>query len=122
MAKKKPKYTDFFASSSVNDNFGTIFNSMCKDAGFQKLPPAAKWFYVLCRVEAQSPEGKACLYKHGEKSGHTYMQNCFVFPAKHQKQYGIQRQNGSAYFKALIDAGFICFRIPVPSALSVSAT
>lgn len=108
MAKKKRvKYSDYFASSEANDNFGTIFNSMCKCKKFQELPPAARWFYALCRVESQTSESKACLYRHASLEAREYAPNCFVFPAKHQEQYGIKRQNGSEYFKLLIDAGFI---------------
>ena len=105
--KKKAQYSDYFASSEPNDRFGTIFESMCVNERFKKLSPVLKWFYVLCRVESRTVEGAACLYKHAQKEGTKYTCNCFVFPAKHQEKYGIDRRHGTKYFKALIDAGFI---------------
>ena len=110
MAKKKQTYSDSFASTGIKDRFGTVFEGMAKNDRFKKLNPAVRMFYVLCRIESQTDKGKQCLYKHAKETGETYGANCFVFPASHQKEYGIKRQNGTAYFKALIEAGFIKVR------------
>lgn len=108
--KRKSKYQpDFNACYGRNnhENFGTVYESMVKSEMFQRLSAPAKLLYILCRVQHRSGEGKACLYKHSEEEGVIYPENCFVFPAKQQKEYGLTRTNSSRYFKELIEAGFL---------------
>ncbi len=106
---KKNKYSDYFASTEVNDNFGTIFDSMCKCKKYQELSIGAKHFYTLCRVEWKSELGRQSLYKFRREHGieDKGKDNEFVFPAKHMKMYGVDRSNGSRYLKQLKEAGFI---------------
>lgn len=108
MGRKKEKYRDYFASSKSSDYFGTIFESMCKSGAYLSLSIGAKQFYTLCRVQARSSSGRACLYAHGKEYDKQYdSERYFVFPAKHQEEYGIKRQNGNKYLKELESAGFI---------------
>lgn len=105
--QKKPQYKDCFASAGEKDYFGTIYDGMCKSTAYQSLGIGARHFYTLCRVQARSTHGKACLYKHGDEYGIQYNEHDFVFPAKHLEMYGIDRSNASRYFKELEAAGFI---------------
>ena len=47
------------------------------------------------------------LHNHSEEFGVKYPDSCFVFPAKQQLEYGLQRTNSQRYFKELIEKGFI---------------
>ena len=87
MARKtKSKYKDRNASATNSDNFGTIFDSMCKSNVYKALSLGARHFYTLCRVQARSQLGRACLYKHGKETGREYdPEKHFVFPARHQE-------------------------------------
>ncbi len=107
-SRKKQRFNDYSASLDKNDNYGTMFVSMCQSKAFQSLTCGAKNFYVLCRVQAQSEQGRRCLYRHADSEGKKYISGIdFVFPAKHQKAFGIANSNGSRYFKELIKKGFI---------------
>ena len=104
---KKRKYKDLRASVSGNDYFGTVYDGMCRSKAYRNLTIGARHFYTLCRVQARSTHGRACLYKHAEEYGLTYGEHCFVFPASHLAMYGIDRSNACRYFKELEAAGFI---------------
>ena len=105
---RKEKYRDIFASSKKTDYFGTIFDSMCRSKDYKDLSLGAKHFYTLCRVQARSKAGRACLYAHSKEFNNTYdAERYFVFPAKHQEAYGVLRQNGNRYLQELERAGFI---------------
>lgn len=106
MAKKKP-FRDSYASCSVKDSYGTMFESMARSPNYQALSLPQKQLYTLCRVQYQSSIGKQCLYRHSEQEGKSYPPNAFVFPATHLKAFGIHRQNAAKYMKGLIEAGFI---------------
>lgn len=105
--RKKPKYRDYNASVGENDFFGTVYVGMIRSAAFQKMSLGARYFYILCRVQAKSTDGRACLHNHGKEFGLIYTENDFVFPASHLKKSGIDRSNASRYFKELEAAGFI---------------
>ena len=47
------------------------------------------------------------MHNHGEEEGIKYPESCFVFPAKQQLEYGLQRTNSQRYFNELIEKGFI---------------
>lgn len=104
---KKAKYRDRMASLVDADTFGTLYDSMLKAESFQNLPIGAKFFYVCCRVQAQSKAGKQCLYKHAEENERKYNENYFVFPAEHLRLYGIDRSNARRMFDQLEKAGFV---------------
>lgn len=104
---KNKKYKDTYASISGNDYFGTIYDGMCKSEKYQRLSLAARQLYTICRVQARSSIGRACLYKHSKEFGITYNENDFVFPASHLKMYGYDRSNAGKYIKELEAAGFI---------------
>lgn len=108
--KSKGKYNDVYASNKSDDNYGTVFNSMCQSKAYQNLPIGARQFYVLCRVQSMSAHGKACLYKHSEEYGRLYHERDFVFPSSHLKRYGVDRSNACKYFRLLVEAGFIEIR------------
>ncbi len=105
--KKRTKCVDLYASNGTRDHFGMVFGSMAESPKYQSLTLGARQFYTLCRIQARSPEGRACLYKHGEKYGRIYGDRCFVFPASHQKKYGVDKGNSSRYLSELTKAGFI---------------
>ena len=104
---KKPKYKDSRASINGKDYFGTVYDGMCRSKKYRNMTIGAKHFYTLCRVQAKSTHGKACLYKHSNEYGITYNENCFVFPSSHLAMYGVDRSNACRYFKELEGAGFI---------------
>lgn len=105
--RKKTKYRDVAASKTASDTFGTVFESMCKDKDYQSLSIGARQFYTLCRVQSQSKEGKACLYRHALEFNREYSKDCFVFPSSHLELYGMNRANAARYFKELEAHGFI---------------
>lgn len=107
MSKNRPKYNDKYASLIKGENYGTIFESMCLSAAYQSLGNGAKQFYTMCRVEARSKQGGACLYKHSNEYGITYNENDFVFPSSHLRKYGYDRSNASHLFDELEAAGFV---------------
>lgn len=108
MAKKsfKPDYNACIGNNK-HENFGSIYESMAKSEQFIKLSYPAKMLYVYCRIQQKSSTGKACLHNHGEQEGIKYPESCFVFPAKQQQEYGLQRTNSQRYFNELIEKGFI---------------
>lgn len=107
MSRKNPKRNDYYAAASADDRFGMVYEGMVTCSRYKGLSLGAKQFYTLCRVQANSKIGKACLYKHAETEGKQYAEGCFVFPSTHQNRFGVNRQNGSRYFRELINAGFI---------------
>ena len=108
MAKKsfKPDYNACIGNNK-HENFGSIYESMVKSEQFKALSNPARMLYVLCRIQHKSSAGKACLHNHSEEFGVKYPDSCFVFPAKQQLEYGLQRTNSQRYFKELIEKGFI---------------
>ena len=108
MGKKTKFNRDLNASINNRDFFGTIYVGMCKSPAYKRLSIGAKQFYTICRVQAQSPEGTACLYNHGQEYGKNYNKEIyFVFPARHLKQYGYDRANANRYLNILEKEGFI---------------
>lgn len=108
MANKrfKPDYNACIGKDE-HENFGSIYESMVKSDQFRALSNPAKLLYVYCRIQHQSGSGRACLHNHEKEEGVKYPQTCFVFPAKMQLEYGLQRTNSQRYFNELIKAGFI---------------
>ena len=107
MAKKTTPKADPTASTDPYGTFAMVYETMLLHPSFQKLSPGAKNYYLLCRAQATSKKGRACLYKHGDAEGKTYSENCFVFPSAHQKRFGVHRGNGRRYMNNLIEAGFV---------------
>ena len=109
-SKSKKNYSpDVFACLSNGDtSFGMVYHSMLQHESFIRLSNPAKLTYIYCRVQYASKIGMSCLHNHAEEDGATYPAGCFVFPAKHQREYGINdRSNFRKYMQELIDAGFI---------------
>lgn len=107
-SKQKKKFHDVYASIKPNDNFGTLFDSMCQSEAYKSLTLGEKQMYTMCRVQAKSPHGRKCLYKHGEEYGRKYdADKYFVFPAEHMAKYNIDRSNGGKWLKQLEEKGFI---------------
>ncbi len=111
MGRKKGAKTNRDVNASLNDKdiyYGRLYEGMMKHGSFKKLSIGTRMFYVLCRVQAQSEEGRRCLYAHGKDECRKYNPDVeFVFPAKHLEEYGIRRQNATNYFRELEKAGFI---------------
>ena len=109
MARRKKKDTrDVYASLDSGDRFfARIYPGMIASKAYQNLSLGAKQFYILCRCQACSKEGRQVLFNHGKEYGITYNENDFVFPASHLERFGIKRQNSTKYFKELEKAGFI---------------
>lgn len=113
MAKKnKQPFADYNASiNPKSDRFGTVWDSMLKSKAWQSLTCGDKYFYIMCRVQSQSEDGKRCLYMHGAKFGITYNHNKdFVFPREHLLNYGFDNRNSTKSFKRLAAAGFIEYK------------
>ena len=108
-SRRVKRNIDLSACIPGNDTtFGMIYYSMTQHKSFQSLSNPAKLIYMFCRVQHASKAGRACLYKHSKESGFEYPSECFVFPSKHQKVYGIKdRSNFRKYMCELIDKGFI---------------
>lgn len=108
MPKRKTYYDSNAAKDPEGDTYGALFASMMKDSKFQHLSWPARELYTLCRVQAQTKKGIACLAKYNLDKGKEYdIPRCFVFPATHQKEYGLNPRNTTRYFNELIKAGFI---------------
>lgn len=107
MGRTKKKYHDIYASMSVHDSFGIMYESMMDSKAWQKLTGSAAKLYVASRTHAKSKEGQQTLYNHGKKYGTTYESNDFVFPATQLEKKGFDRSNASKLFKELIEKGFI---------------
>ena len=107
--KSKSRSPDYNASMcGTHETFAMIYDSMLKHPAFIKLSPTAKIIYMLCRNQATCREGRQCLHEHSKRTGVTYPDSCFVFPAKQQEQYGYTgRANVSKYLNELTKAGFI---------------
>lgn len=112
MARKKTlQYKELYASKKHGryDNYGRLYVSMFESEKFQNMSINARLLYVICRVQAASQDGKACLFRHGEEHERHYdITRHFVFPAKHKERFGIKdRRNANRWIKELIDNGFI---------------
>ena len=108
MGRKKQHKADGNASIKKNDNFGSIYDTMCRHPAYHALSSGAKNMYTLCRVQARSEHGRRTLYKHNEQYGLNYScEECFVFPAKHMRLYGIDGGNGYKWLQQLEEHGFI---------------
>ena len=106
MAAKKNR--DIMASLNDSDrSFTRIYPGLIRSRAYHSLSLGAKQFYLLCRVQACSKEGRAVLYRHGKEFGVEYDTNCFVFPASHLETFGIRRQNSTKYFHELEEKGFV---------------
>ena len=109
MAKKsfKPDYNACIGNNK-HENFGSIYESMVKSEQFKALSSPARMLYVLCRIQHKKQRRKsfACIITV-KNFGVKYPDSCFVFPAKQQLEYGLQRTNSQRYFKELIEKGFI---------------
>lgn len=104
---KQPPKSDCFAALYANDHYGTIFRSMVTSPAYNALSVGAKQFYTLCRVQAQSEEGRRCLYQQTQQTGITVEAGWFVFPAKHLTECWVDRSSASRWFKELEKRGFI---------------
>lgn len=110
MANKKTSFKpDYFASKcGTHETFATVYDSMLTSEQFKRLSPTAKYLYVACRNQLTSKRGRETLFNHGKEFEIVYPDNCFVFPAKHLKEYGFtDRSNGTKYLNELEQAGFI---------------
>ena len=110
MAKKqKTNISPSYASKKgTHDTFGRIYESMATSTQYQNLSLGARQMYTLCLVQSNSSKGKRTLYNHGKEIGREYSDSHFVFPAMHQKEYGIKdRSNATKYLNELEKAGFI---------------
>lgn len=107
--KKVQAKPDFNASAGEKDRyFARIYPGMLQSKAFQSLTPGARVFYICCRTQASSSEGRSCLFKHGKEFGVMYNpETTFVFPTSHLERYGYKRPNAIKYFRELTDAGFI---------------
>ncbi len=110
MGRKKQKFkpdTTACIGKGQHENFGTVYESLVKSKQFQSLSMPAKLIYVYCRINANTSNGRACLYNHGKEEETSYTPNHFVFPAGQQAEYGLKRTNTHRYLKELVNAGFI---------------
>lgn len=109
MANRKTNYKpDYYSSMCGNhETFGTIYKSMLVSEKFKELSLSARFIYCLCRCQLTSNNGRQTLYNHGKENNIDYPANCFVFPAKHIKEYGLDRSNVSKHLTELEKAGFI---------------
>lgn len=105
--RKKPKYCDTNASLIKNENYGTLFPSMLKSEQYKNLTIGERNFYNLCRAHWKTRECQQCLYNHAKEFGTSYLEDCFVFPSKHLREYGIDRANATRYFDRLVERGFL---------------
>jgi len=107
MSKEKYK-PDYNASKNNEKCFGSIYSSLAQDKAFRELSIGTRYFYFICRVQANSQKGRRCLYNHAKEWNKTYSHlTHFVFPDKHLREFGYNRSNACKYFKELEAAGFI---------------
>lgn len=104
---KQTPLTDLYAAAYPNDHFGTVYESMLTSPAYLGLSIGAKHFYTLCRVQAQSEEGRRCLYQCVKEYDLTVDRGYFVFPSKHLQKFDIARSKASKWFKELEANGFI---------------
>lgn len=109
MARRKKVNRDIYASRDCDDRaFTRIYPGLITSEAYKRLSLGARQFYVLCRVQACSKEGRQVLFNHGSEFGIQYdLERDFVFPASHLERFGVRRQNSWKYFKELERAGFI---------------
>ena len=110
MASKKQTFKPDYCASKCgsHETFATVYDSMLKSEAFNNLSMSAKYLYILCRNQMTSRIGRETLYNHGKENDIEYPDNCFVFPAKHQREYGFKdRSNVTKGLKELEKAGFI---------------
>ena len=96
-----------YASTGTSDNFGRLYVSMVQSGAFQALSMKARYFYMLCTIQAASTQGKRALYQYADAEGETFGEACFVFPREHQKKFGYMGKDANRYFDELEQAGFI---------------
>lgn len=108
-SKKKVYKPDLYAcKGGEHETFAMIYDSMLKEEKFKRLSTTAKFLYIICRNQMTCNAGKQTLYNHAKEFGVTYQDNCFVLPAKHQREYGLNdRSNVRRGMKELEEAGFI---------------
>ena len=112
MGKQKAPMYDQYASLGKNSHYGRIYEDTIKSQPYKNLTLAEKNLYTICRVQLQSLNAKACLYKHCLEEGITYNEECdFVLPAKHMDEYGLERSNTSKLLNRLIKKGFVIQQI-----------
>lgn len=104
---KRPPKSDYYAALDANDHYGTVFRSMVTSSQYNALSVGARHFYTLCRVQAQSEEGRRCLYQQAQHTGITSEAGWFVFPAKHLAACRVDRSSASRWFKELEKRGFV---------------
>lgn len=118
MAKKKSeKNYDNTASTTNEDTYTMLFDSMIKSRAFQELTPNGKVMLLYCRNQKTCKNGRACLYELAKERAKIHKDDTlinkymtepfFVFPSKQLEIYGIDRRNASRYFKELENKGFI---------------
>lgn len=110
MASKKQTFKpDYYASKcGKHETFATVYDSMLKSEQFKNLSLSAKFLFLLCRNQLTSRAGRETLYNHGKEFEILYPDSCFVFPAKHQREYGLNDcSNVTKGLKELENAGFI---------------
>ena len=106
--KKTVPKPDLYASADTKDvRFGRIYPGQLQSEAFKKLPLGTRYFYLLCRAQEQSDEGRRSLYKHAAEYGREYPEGCFVFPASAAAEYGFDKGNASRHLQRLAEAGFI---------------
>lgn len=106
--KQKKPFKDDYACVGNDYYFGTMYESMCKSEAYQSLTIGARLFYMNCRVQSRSNDGKKCLYNHCKEFERQYDYTIyFVFPASHLEKYGYNRSNAVRYFNELEEKGFI---------------
>lgn len=103
-----------YASRKVKDNFAPIYVDMLESEQYQSLSSAQQAFYLACRVQAVSEQGRRAIHKFCDREGKSYGTDLedksklfFVFPASHMRRFGIDSGNGSRMIKALIQRGFV---------------
>ena len=110
MSKKQYKadYKPCMMLSSSDKHFAMVYEQMFKSEAFRKLPIGAREFYIACRIQANTTDGRACLMRHGNEYGISYnIETEFVFPEKHLESFGYKRGNAYKLFRQLEQAGFI---------------
>lgn len=110
MGKRRTKTVEFsriMGGGGGGSTFCMIYESLLKNEYFQQLDGSLRYFYICCLSEWRSRDGRSCLYQHRQESQREYSIYSFVFPAKHLKQYGIDRGNASRYFDDLIALGLL---------------
>lgn len=108
MSRKRKNNHDSAGSLDANDTyFGRVYPGLMQSPAFCKLPLSARFFYCVCRAQANSKQGRAVLYSHANTYGRTYPDGAFVFPQGHMEQFGFDGGYGRRCMQILIKAGFV---------------